>query len=242
MRKMVFGVFSLLMVFGLPALAQEAEQTFSKPHISVEGEATQDVTPDMAILTLGFSSENPVSADAVSENAKLTNAALAEVKAAGVPAKDIQTRNVALQTSFEEQKDSSSGQIKNVPSGYRASSQLVVTIRDVSKVGALVSGVVANGANSYYGLNFIISNRSKYEDDLRAKAVGEVKKKAELYAQGAGMKLGRLLALVPLPQPDIPNLRTPPIPFGSKIVSMQLEPGIETVSVKVSGTWELVTK
>ncbi len=92
---------------------------------------------------------------------------------------------------------------------------LQVRIRDVDKAGAIASRVVVEGsANTYNGLSFSVSDQDAREDDLRGKAVGDAMRKAALYAHGASMKLGRVLAIETEPDrsiianADMPMLRT----------------------------------
>jgi hypothetical protein len=128
---------------------------------------------------------------------------------------------------------------------YRASDDLQVRIRDVDKAGAIASRVVAEGsANTYNGLSFSVSDQEAREDSLRAKAVGDAMRKAALYAQGASMKLGRVLAIETEPDRDIiagagmPMLRA--AHNSPNALPIPVEPGVTRIEVGVSGVWELV--
>jgi len=71
------------------ANAQERDQKFTLPHITVTGTSFAEVKPDIATLTLGVVSEKPTAAEAESENAKAAASVIAEFKELGVDPKDI---------------------------------------------------------------------------------------------------------------------------------------------------------
>jgi len=70
-----------------------------------------------------------------------------------------------------------------------------VRVRAIEKAGALAGAAVESGA-LYQGIRFDISDRDARQDDLRVAAVESAHHRAELYAKGAGMKLGLPRAIV----------------------------------------------
>ena len=126
--------------------------------------------------------------------------------------------------------------------GYRAANSLAITIHQLDKVGPLVSHIVERGANDYRSLVFLIADEAVEKDKLRVNAVQNALHRATLYAHGASMKLGRLLAI----EPEADRYDAADLPFQRSIrpatepVPLPVEPGTQTLTVNVTATWELV--
>ncbi len=181
---------ALVLAFSASALAQDRSPSVLPPSISVIGEAQADVPPDMAFLTLSISAERPTAADAAAENARIAKAVIDGLKSAGVAAQDIQTVGLSIYPEFTN----SSSQKRSV-TGYHASDSLNVRVRAIDKAGTLAGAAVEAGA-LYQSIKFDISDRDARQDALRAAAVENAHHRAELYAKGAGMKLGLPRAIV----------------------------------------------
>jgi len=65
-----------------------------------------------------------------------------------------------------------------------------VTIRQIAKVGDILDRLVTAGATDAGSVEFLHSELSKALDGAREAAVADARRKAELYAQAAGIKLG----------------------------------------------------
>jgi uncharacterized protein YggE len=221
--------------------AQERDQKFTLPHITVTGTSFVEVRPDIATLSLGVVNERPTAAEAESENARAAASAIAGLKEFGVDPKDIKTSSLVLAPVMVEERDpKTNGVVKRTLTGYRAENGLTVTIRDVDKAGAIASRVAASGANFYRGLYFSVSDKEAREDGLRAAAVKEAMRKAALYSHGAATKLGRLLAIEPNPEFGAANLPMQKSSDGPRTVVVPVEPGNVRIESTVSATWELV--
>jgi len=245
MKKAIIVACVALTASCAPAFAHDAGQKSPLPHITVAGRAFVEVKPDLATLSLGFVSEKSTAAEATAENAQATTDSIAILKNLGVDPKDIKTTSLVLSPVTTEERDpKTNAVIKRNVTSYRASNILQARIRDVDKAGAIASRVVVEGgANTYNGLSFSVSDEEAREDALRAKAVGDAMRKAALYARGASMKLGRVLAIETDPDSnmianaDMPMLRS--ANSGQNFLSIPVEPGVTRIEVRVSGVWEL---
>jgi uncharacterized protein YggE len=230
-------------VFATAAVAEDAEPKFKVPYIWVDGTAAVEVKPDRAELSLGVIVERPTADAALAENASQSAAAIADLKQQGIDPSDIKTASLDVTPLILEDRDPKTNAVTGRHlAGYRASHRLLVRLRDVDRAGAIVSHVVANGANTFGGVWFQVSDREDRIDALRAKAVGVAMKRAALYAHGASMKLGRLLALNPDPQTD--NAGAADLPLRKSVpaerIVVPIEPGTEFLEAHVTAAWELV--
>ena len=224
------------------AQAQDSEQKFTLPHISVVGSSSVEVRPDLATLRLGVVSEKPTAKEAESDSASSATSVIAALKGLGIDHKDIQTSSLTLAPVMVEERDPQTHNVtKRTLTGYRASNYLSVRIHDVDKAGSIASRVVEMGANTYDGLSFDVSDYTDRVDEQRAKAVSEAMRRAKLFAHGASMKLGRLLALDPEPdRGGAADLPTRKLDNGPHVVVIPIEPGTIQIGAVITATWELV--
>jgi uncharacterized protein YggE len=117
-------------------------------------------------------------------------AVLESVRREGVADKDVQTDLFQIQPVYEQDKRGNPH-----PSGFRVSNRVAIKVRDLKKVGRLLSVVTAAGANSVTGPNFEFDNPSQLEREALAKAMEDAKAKASTLAQAAGAALGEALTI-----------------------------------------------
>ena len=87
------------------ANAQERDQKFTLPHITVTGTSFAEIKPDIATFTLGVVSENPTAAEAELENAKAAASVIAQLKELAVDPKDIKTSSLILAPVMVDERD-----------------------------------------------------------------------------------------------------------------------------------------
>jgi uncharacterized protein YggE len=215
--------------------APAAAQTALPAAISVTGEARVSVPPDLAEITAGVTSEAKTARDASEANNAAMGRVLLALKGAGIAEKDYQTSRLSLQPQSAPNRVSS-GPIQIT--GYRASNNVTVRLRDVSKVAAVIDILVGAGANEIGGINFSVSEASKLLDDARTEAIADARRKAEIYAKAAGVTLGAPLSI------DEGGGGPIPMQFRKMAVSQMAAPapiaqGEETLQVSVSVSWSI---
>src|ERR1700687_5706940 len=77
--------------------------------------------------------------------------------------------------------------------GYRASTTVRVTVRQIDQVGAVLDAAVAAGANQIYGITFGLNDSEPLLAQARDKAILNAKAKAEAMAKTAGIKLVKIV-------------------------------------------------
>jgi hypothetical protein len=201
------------------------------PAISVTGEATLSVPPDLAEVEAGVTSDAKTARAASEANNTTMGQLLLALKAAGVDAKDVQTSRLSLQPQNAPNRAGPSAIV-----GYRASNRVTVRLHDVAKVASTIDMLVGAGATNIGGINFMVSQASKLLDDARTQAVADARRKAEIYAKAAGVTLGAPLSISEQGSPG-------PMPFSKMAAApMAVTPiaqGEETLSVSVSVTWAI---
>jgi len=199
--------------------------------ISVTGEATVLVPPDLAEIGGGVTSEAKTAREASEANNAAMGKVLQALKGAGIEEKDVQTARLSLQPQSAPNRSGPSA-----IAGYRASNRVTVRVRDVTKVANVIDTLVGAGANEIGGINFVVSQASKLLDEARERAVADARRKAEIYAKAAGVTLG-----APLGISEEGN--SAPVPYrrmaAGMAVSAPVAQGEETLAVTVSVSWAI---
>jgi uncharacterized protein YggE len=193
---------ALLLGAAAPALAQNNDAAFKATTFNLSAFGETLVAPDMATITLGVQTDAATAGEALKANGARMNQVMAALKKAGIAARDIQTSNLSLNAQYAYDQ--------NQPpklTGYQASNQVTITVRDLAKLGAAVDATVGAGANTVNGISFGLSNPQAAEDAARLEAVKALQAKAELYGRATGYKAVRMVNLsegggyTPAPQP-----------------------------------------
>ena len=192
------------------------------------------LAPDMATLTLGVTAEGPTAALALQKDAARMAEVIAALRRQGVAERDIQTTNLSVQAQYAFPQ--------NQPlqlTGYQASNQVTVAVRELSRLGAVVDGVAGGGVNEINGLSFGLKDPAAAEDAARLKAVAALKAKADLYAKATGYTLGRLVNLSEGGGYTPGLVRPLPLMALAKVASTPVEAGELEVRIEVSGVYEM---
>lgn len=184
----LFLASALSLPLAAPALAEEAG-----PTITVTGEGSVEVRPDMATVTLGVTTEGATAAEAMAANSAELTKVLANLRAAGIEERDIQTSGLSLNPNWDNQYSSEGGAPKIA--GFIASNTVTVTVRALDGLGQALDAAVKDGANTLNGVTFGVSEPDPALDEARKKAVADARRRAETLAEAAGARLGEVRAI-----------------------------------------------
>lgn len=224
------------------AMGQTAFSGEKEPVISVSGTGKTSVIPDMAIINLGVQREAKTARKALNRNNEAMAVVLAELKASGIAAKDLQTSGFNIQPRYFYPKQSSSGE-QRPPRivGYTVSNQLSVRIRDLSKLGEILDKSVTLGVNSGGGIQFLTENTEGALMQARKKAVASAIAKATVLSEAAGVKLGKILEIREGARGISPRpMREMAIARSMAADAVPVAAGENSYSVSVQVRWEIV--
>lgn len=224
---------------GRSASAQEATPaaTESMATVSVTGNGIVYVTPDAASMSVGVNVIEVSLSEAQAKATTQMTAVLDALKAEGIDAKDIQTSNYSVNIM---QNYDNNGMPSTI-TGYQVNNQVNVIVRDLAKVGEILDAAVNAGANSIYGVSFMVTDTADASSQARTMAVKDATARAEQLATAAGMKLGRVLSIS-----ESYGYGYSPIAYAEGAgdmakSSVPVQAGSSTVAVDVSITFELVS-
>jgi uncharacterized protein YggE len=230
-RVALAAVIAAAFLPGAPSLAQSEYPSA----ISVTGQASISVTPDLAWLDAGVATDGKTAREASEAN----NAAMAKVfaalKGAGLSEKAFQTSHLSLQPQYAPNHPSPA-----LITGYRASNRVTVKLHDLSKVASVIDALVGAGANDVGNVSFTVEHSSKLLDEAREEAFLDARRKAEIYARAAGVSLGAPLSIAedgaPVPVFRAKMMAPAAMPMQT---STPIAPGEETLPVAVSVTFAI---
>jgi uncharacterized protein YggE len=179
-------------VFGMGTGAGAGAETGTPRQISVNGEASISLLPDMAVLTLGAVETSKQAGVAVQALAARNRQMMAALGRFGIGAGQMQTTGIGLQPVWS---DRGAGQSPPKITGFEAQTTLRVRVEDLSTLPKLLDAVIAQGANRIDGLRFDLKDPQTPMDEVRQDAVRDAMAKAQLMAQTAGVTLGPLISL-----------------------------------------------
>jgi uncharacterized protein len=177
-----------LILGGSFVMGKKIELRGAPSTISISGEGKVSAVPDIASLSFGVQTGRQKTAQSAMEMlSKNMNAVLDAVKNQGIAEKDIGTESLSLYPAY----DWNDG--KQTPRGFEASQSLRVKVRDLDKIGAVLSAATNAGANQAGGVSFTIDDPNALQAAAREKAIEDAKKKARILANDLGVSIGKLM-------------------------------------------------
>ena len=219
---------ALIFASAIPARAQQAAAE-PPARIIVIGEGSVGVAPDYADIGCGVTTKAKTAKDATDANSRTMAAVAAALHGAGIEQKDIQTTRFSLQPVYAPPQPNTEPKL----TGFSVSNQFRVTIRQIGNVGDILDRLIAAGATDVGSVEFLHSDTSKGLDQARTAAIADAKRKAELYAQAAGLTLGGVGWITEDPG------YTPPMPFAAMraapaMAGVPIAAGEDTLRVRVT--------
>jgi uncharacterized protein YggE len=229
-------LFAFVKLMGPIPFSVDSTQTTKTDTFSVTGTGKSSQKPDSATVTVGVTSNGQTVEDTQSKMNTAINKVSQAIKAVGIDPADIQTANYNVNPNYVFTGG------KQGTDGYNASTNLTIKIKDVDNVNKVIDAATQNGATQVGGVDFKVADESKAQNEARAAAVADAKKKAQDAASIAGFKLGRVLNYTE----DLGGGFPRPVPMAmdaagtSKSVPTQVEPGSNEIQVTVTLSYQIL--
>ena len=174
-----------------PAMAANIDIAVQGPVVEITASETVQSQPDQATVGAGVTTRAMTAVQAMRDNATRMDAVISRLKALGIAREDIQTSGVNLNAAFQYNNNNT----PPVFQGYDVTNQVSVTLRDIAKIGATLDALVAVGANNLNGPFFSRKDDKPQRAQAREAAFRAAESQAREYAQMAGFRAVRLLAV-----------------------------------------------
>jgi uncharacterized protein YggE len=202
------------------------------PVVTLSVTESVDAAPDKATVNTGVETRALTAKDAMAQNATKIDQLIAALLKAGIERKDIQTSGINLnpQYDYTTRKDGEGPRFI----GYQANNMLTVAIRKLDKAGDTIDAMVNAGATNINGPAFGITDTTKLEEQARAKAVKTAATRATFYAQAAGYRSARLLAISETGEPVRPLVYAEARMSAAPAPATKIEPGQLSTSITLN--------
>jgi uncharacterized protein YggE len=202
--------------------------------VTVSGEGTITVKPDIATINLGVQATSATATAALDQANTAAAKLIQALKSAGVANDDIVTNGVSVYPMYNG---------SNRVTSYQASNTVTVTVRSIDHTGPVIDAAAAAAGDNITigGVSFSVADPEAVIGAARAKAITNAKTRAGQFADAAGAKVGDVL--------QISEVSVSPVPVyyagaadsvaGGKAAPTPVQTGTQDMSVSVTVVFEL---
>ena len=203
--------------------------------ISLSATGAIKTPPDKVEISTGITRQADTAKEALAKNSEAMTRMIEALKQQGLDPKDIQTTNFSVSPLYEQRKE---GRHSPKIIGYQVTNSVRLTVHDIGKLGEILDKVVSLGANDVGSIAFGVAEPEALKDEARKLAISNAIANAKLYAEAAGVKLGKVLTINE-DQGAIVARYASPAPAMEMAKAVPIEAGTATVEVRVHVSFEL---
>lgn len=226
MRLLVLVALAIGLI--TPAAAQNLPAV---PSLTANGEGKTFAPPDIATVSIGVASRADTPTAALAANNAEMARVIAAIRAAGVAERDVVTAGFSINPVYADPEPGRESQPPRILA-YEVSNQVSVRIRDLAASGGVLDQVVAAGANQVGGISFDIADPQALKDEATRLAIADARRKAELMAAAAGVRLVRVLSVTAFDGGG-------PVFEARAMSAVPILGGERSLAVNATVTWEI---
>lgn len=184
----LFGLAAIT-CFALPACTQAPPDARGVARdevlLQVMASGRTDTRPDEARFSAGVQTIAATAAAASAGNNAVMNRVAAALERLGIKREDVQTRQITLsRIDYGPERGR-----------FQANNVVEARVRDLDRAGEAIAATTEAGANVLSGPNMTVSDPEAASRSAYAAAYKAARARAEAYADAAGLKVGRVLAI-----------------------------------------------
>lgn len=241
--KLLFIASILVLAISISACGATPTQSNNQQirNLNINGNGSQAIAPDIAYVNVGVHTETKTVQASVTQNNTESQKVMTALSDMGVKAEDLRTSNFSI---YSVQKyDDNTGEL--LGTYYAVDNNVIVTVRDLTKLGSLLDSAIKAGANTINNVQFDIADHTEALKAARAEALSNAIKQAQELADAAGVKLGDIQTIyyydyVPTPaQPVYMNYGKGGGGASAPQAEVPINPGQITITATVSIVYAL---
>lgn len=167
--------------------------------LTVQASASTRTAPDLAVVTLGVLARGADAQAAQRAQAERMSAVMEAARAAGAAEADVQTVGYSIEPQYAYPRNAAPRL-----TGYVSRNIVSIRLENLNAVTTLIDATVAEGANELHGIQFTFKDDEASRDAARAQAMQTARRRADAYAEAAGMRVARVDSITepgaPVPQ------------------------------------------
>lgn len=183
-----FVAISMLLNIGI---AYAAGALPDGPYVIASGQATTDVAPDYAVITLTVEALAPTTSAASAQTDAKTAKIMDILKGAGLKDEDVRASGLKVNPSYDYVND------KKVFQGQDVTRDFKVTLHDLKKFSDLIQGLLDSDIDYLGDVEFGSSRRAEIERTTLEAALDDARRQADDLANHAGENVDRVYGLAP---------------------------------------------
>ena len=209
----ILVIHALCIFLHASLLDDSMAQSSNEPNrvISVSGEGSAQVVPDMATVRFGIVVRDEDPEEARRVNAETSKQAMNSIRELGIEESKLSLQTLRLQPVREYDPESR----RNIEKGFEATRELVVFVEDLDQLPTLISQLVQKGANRLNGIRYGLKDQNSARDEALVQAVNRARQKAELMAATLGVQVGKVIEVqeqsMNVPQPVLMREASPQV-------------------------------
>ena len=231
MRIVILACLSL--AFSLAAQPLAAQEPGPQRGLTVVGTGEVRAKPDLAVVRLGVVSQAATARAALDANNEAMAALLGALERQQIAERDVQTSQFVVQPRYQHDPE---GRDPPRIDGYEVSNQVAVTVRDLDRLGEVLDEAVSVGSNNILGVEFGLADPEPRRDEARRLAVEDARRKAEIYAEAAGLALGPVRSISEEVRPGPPQ---PVYRMATAEASVPIAEGEQAITIEVTVNWDI---
>jgi len=238
MRK-TFVLFALVLTAlacGTAMGQATGEPGIRPPSITVTGAGEAHAKPDFAQVQVGVVTEGATAAEALRKNNEAMSRLIVLIRKRGIEDRDVQTTQFNVTPRYKYDKEQ-----REPPkiAGYQVTNEVQVKVRDMTRLGAFLDETVSVGANQVRGVSFGVAEPARLTDEARRKAMADAQRRAHVYAEAAGVKIGKPV-MISEQAGGRPGLYPAARMEAAAVSSVPVAPGEQTFTVNVTVSYAIV--
>jgi len=186
---LIFVLMIAVIGYFVASIDEKSKSADSKT-ITVAGTGEVYVSPDVGVIDISVKNEGKDIALVTNQNNETMNGIISFLKGKGIEAKDIKTTVYNISPRYEYNGDTG----KRIFVGYEIAQTVHVKIRDLTKVGEIISGATEAKADEISSLSFIVDDDEAVKEQAKELAIKDAKEKAQKLEKALGVSLGRIVS------------------------------------------------
>ena len=180
---------AVAVVFLLVSINHTLNTATTSNTVAFTGEGKVMAKPDVARLNFSIVTQGTSSKNAQDANSAKSKEVTAFLKKQGIEDQDVKTSGYQI---YPQQSYSPTGGTPRI-TGYQASQNFQITIRDLDNANKILDGVVSAGVNQVDQLQFDIDDPEELKAQAREKAIAAAKEKAKGLESQIDIDLGDIV-------------------------------------------------
>src|SRR5579864_1456720 len=157
--------------------------------ITAVGEASLSVTPDVALVDVGVSTQAGTAQDATQQNATQAGTVISALQGLLGANASIKTISYSVSPVYNNPPPGQSATII----AYLVTNIVEVTLTDLTQVGKVIDTAIQNGANRVQGVSFGLQDRTASVSQALKTAASLARSQADAIASGLNLHTGSVL-------------------------------------------------